>query len=98
MAYHLFYNIFTTTRSAVSKLVEPEEVGKIFGLIYQATLHILPCLWILTMSAFVNITLIITIVTHVGMTKEIGSKRVRDYQDECNREYLVIIVQCKSYK
>ena len=88
MAYHLYYNIFTTTRSAVSKLVEPEEVGKIFtiigflestmqlvakpifGLIYQATLHILPCLWILTMSTFLTITLIIAILTHVGMTRE----------------------------
>ena len=72
----------------MSKLVEPEEVGKIFtiigflestmqlvakpifGLIYQATLHILPCLWILTMSAFLIITLIIAILTHVGMTRE----------------------------
>ena len=88
VAYHLYYNIFTTTRSAVSKLVEPEEVGKIFtiigflestmqlvakpifGLIYQATLHILPCLWILTMSAFLTLTLIISIITHVGMKRE----------------------------
>ena len=86
--YHLYYNIFTTTRSAVSKLVEPEEVGKIFtiigflestmqlvakpifGLIYQATLHILPCLWILIMSGFLTLTLIISIITHVGMKRE----------------------------
>ena len=77
--YHLYYNIFTTTRSAVSKLVEPEEVGKIFtiigflestmqlvakpifGLIYQATLHILPCLWILTMSGLLTLTLVIAL-------------------------------------
>ena len=88
MAYHLYYNIFTTTRSAVSKLVEPEEVGKIFtiigflestmqlvakpifGLIYQATLHILPCLWILIMAAFLTFTFAIAIGTHVGMAKE----------------------------
>ena len=88
VAYHLYYNIFTTTRSAVSKLVEPEEVGKIFtiigflestmqlvakpifGLIYQATLHILPCLWILIMSGFLTLTLIISIITHVGMKRE----------------------------
>ena len=75
MAYHLHYNIFTTTRSAVSKLVEPEEVGKIFtiigflestvqlvakpisGLIYQATRHILHCLWLLIISAFLTLTL-----------------------------------------
>ena len=86
--YHLYYNIFTTTRSAVSKLVEPEEVGKIFtiigflestmqlvakpifGFIYQATLNILPCLWILIMSAFLTLTLVISIVTHVGMKRE----------------------------
>ena len=88
VAYHLYYNIFTTTRSAVSKLVEPEEVGKIFtiigflestmqlvakpifGFVYQATLHILPCLWILIMAASLTFVLIIAIVTHVGMARE----------------------------
>ena len=86
--YHLYYNIFTTTRSAVSKLVEPEEVGKIFtiigflestmqlvakpifGLIYQATLHILPSLWLLIMSTFLVLTFVIAFITHIGMARE----------------------------
>ena len=72
----------------MSKLVEPEEIGKIFtiigvlealmslvakpmfGFIYQATLEILPGLWLVILSTFLVITLVIAIITHVGMTRE----------------------------
>ena len=114
--YHLYYSIFTTTRSAMSKLVEPEEVGKIFSiigflestmqlvakpifsLIYHATLHILLYLWILTTSGFLTLTQSSLCNPCGDGQGEESSTRVRDNQDECNRECLLIIVQCKHNK
>ena len=97
--YLLYFNIFSTTRSAVSKLVEPEEVGKIFtiigvleavmslvakplfGFIYQATLDILPGLWLVILSTLLVITLVLAIITHVGMTRERKAREeVKDMQ------------------
>ena len=98
--YLLYWNIFTTTRSAMSKLMDPTEIGKAFsvlgvlestlglvakplyGILYQISLEILPCLWILVSNGFMLTTLIIAIVLHFGMKKSIQNTRAHQMEEQ----------------
>ena len=98
--YLLYWNIFTTTRSAMSKLMDPTEIGKAFsvlgvlestlglvakplyGILYQISLEILPCLWILVSNGFMLTTLIIAIVLHFGMKKSIQNTSAHQMEEQ----------------
>ena len=98
--YLLYWNIFTTTRSAMSKLMDPTEIGKAFsvlgvlestlglvakplyGMLYQISLEILPCLWILVSNGFMLTTLIIAIVLHFGMKKSIQNTSAHQMEEQ----------------